>query len=178
MPDISVVATAISTTGALLGALGGVALSSWTTVRRDQAQLRRDEAQFHRQRDDQRAEARRQAHLDLLGTANQLKTDIEFAGVQHWTDMNVKLDTIQQRAVSASLHASRVALLSADTAEVALQLGSAASRLAATTARNTVMGGDQNQQFLGGQITQKIDLTEFDECIQRFSRAAAPDSGA
>lgn len=119
---------------------------------------------------------RRQANLDLLGTATQLKAEIEATGQRHWTDMNVRLTTIQQRAVSASLHASRVALLSPETADIALKLASAASRLAATTAAYTVMASNQNEQLLGGQITRPIDLAEFDGYIERFSRAAAQDS--
>ncbi|MBA2471129.1 MAG: hypothetical protein H0V41_02390 [Pseudonocardiales bacterium] len=172
MPDLSIAASVIATTGTLLGALGafgGIALTHRFTVRRE-------EAQFNRQRKDQRMEARRQAHLDLLGTTTELRAAIETTGLGHWPDMNVRLATIQQRAVSAGLYASRVALLSPDTADVAFKLASAASRLAATTAQYTNMARNQNDQFLAGQITRPIDLTEFDGHIERFARAAAQDS--
>ncbi len=167
MPDFSVVATAISTIGALLGALGGVALTH-------RANVRREEAQFNRQRKDQRTQERRQAYADLLGTATQLKAEIEIAGQQHWKDMNVRLATIQQYATSAGLHASRVALLSPETAKAALALASAASRLAATTTNNTEMRY-RDEQFLGGQITRTADFTKLDECIEQFYRATAQD---
>ena len=171
MPDVSVVATVISMTGPLLGALGalgGVALTH-------RFNFRREEAQFNRQRKDQRTQARQQAYVDLLGAATQLKSEIEVAGQRHWKDMNVRLATIQQHAVSAGLHASRVVLLSPGTAEAALALASVTSRLAAATAENTNMGY-QGDQFLGGQITRPVDFTEFDECIKRFSQAAVQDS--
>jgi hypothetical protein len=165
MPDFSVATSVISATGTLLGALvafGGVALNSWVTVRREEAQARR-------QRKDQRTQARRQAYVDLLGTATQLRVKIEIAEQRHWKDMNVRLATIQEHAVSAGEHASRVALLSPETAEAARALASAAVRLAAATAKHTTMGDE------GGQITHPADFTEFDDCLTRFSGAAAQD---
>jgi hypothetical protein len=162
MPDVSVVATVISTTGTLLGALGGVALTYGVTVRRE-------EAQASRQRKDQRTQARRQAYVDLLGTATQLQVEIEIAGQRHWKDMNVRLAAIQEHAVTAGVHASRVALLSPETAEAARALASAAVLLAAATAKHTNMGDE------GGQITRPADFTEFDDCLKRFSDAAAQD---
>jgi hypothetical protein len=137
--------------------------------------FRREEAQFNRQRKDQRTQARRQACVDLLGAVTQLKSEIEIAGQRHWKDMNVRLATIQQHAVFAGLHASRVVLLSPETAEAALALASVAGRLAAATAENTNMGY-QGEQFLGGQITHPVDFTKFDEYIKRFSQAAVQNS--
>jgi hypothetical protein len=171
MPDVSVVATAISTTGPLLGALGalgGVALTH-------RFNSRHEETQFNRQRKDQRTQARRQAYVDLLGAATQLKSEIEIAGQRHWKDMNVRIATIQQHAVSAGLHASRVVLLSPEAAEAALALASVAGRLVAATAEKTNMGY-QGDQFLGGQITRPVDFEEFDECIKRFAQAAVQDN--
>ena len=164
MPNVLVVVAVISTIGALLGALGGAALTHW-------ANLRREEAQFNRQRKDQRTLARREAFAELLDTAAQLKVEIEFAGQRHWKDMNVRINTIQRHAVSAGSHASRVAVLSPETAEAARALASAAVRLAAATAEHTNMG----YQDEGGQITRPADFTEFDRCFTAFSAAAAQD---
>lgn len=175
MLDLPVVLTLISTIGALLGGLGGVALANRSSARREETQFRREQARLDRQRQDQQREARRQAHHDLLGTAAQLKAEIEFAGLKFWNDMNVRLATIQQHAVSAGLHASRVAVLSPQTADMARELAAAASRLAATAARYTNVGGNHSQQVLGGQITQPIDLTEFNEHFERLSRAVTQD---
>ncbi|MGH3722223.1 MAG: hypothetical protein ACRDRI_25965 [Pseudonocardiaceae bacterium] len=169
MPDFSVVATVISTTGALFGAFGGAALNSWVTARREEAQARREEVQASRQRQDQRTHARRQAYGDLLGTATQLKAEIEIAGQRYWRDMNARLATIQEHAVSAGVHASRVALLSPDKAEDARALASAAVRLAAATAKDTTMRDE------GGDIIRPADFAEFDACLTRFSDAAAQD---
>ncbi|HKR50184.1 MAG TPA: hypothetical protein VJT72_11485 [Pseudonocardiaceae bacterium] len=174
MPDFSVVTTVISTTGALVGALGVVAVTHRANARREETQFRREETQFNRQWKEQRTEARRQVYADLLGAANQLKVEVEIAGQRHWRDMNVRLATIQQHAVSAGLHASRVALLSPETAEAALSLASAARLLTAAVAKRTNLGY-QGEQFLGGEITHPADFAEFDECIKRFSDAAAQD---
>jgi hypothetical protein len=121
-------------------------------------------------------ETRRRAHHDLLGSAAQLRTEIEIAGKRHWNDMNVRLASIQQHAVAAGRHASWVTLLSPETADVARNLASAASQLAATAVECTVMGGGQNDQQLSGEITRPIEFTEFDGHVERFSRAAAQDS--
>lgn len=172
MPDLSAVISAVL---ALVGALGGVALTNRNNVRREEAQFRREEAQFDRQLKDQQLEARRQAHRDLLGTAAQLKAEIEFVGLQYWSDMSVKLATIQQHAVAAGLHASRVAVLSPRTAAMALKLAAAASQLAADAASFTNMGSNQNQQPLGGQLTQAVDFTEFDQRFERLYHEAAQD---
>lgn len=165
MPDFSVAATVISTAGALLGALGGVALTHRAT-------LRREEAQANRQRKDQRTQARREAYGELLGTARQLRSKIEIAAQRHWKDMDVKLAAIQEHAESANLHAAHVALRSPKTAEAALALGSAAVRLAAVTVKHTNMG----PQGEGGQITHPPYFEDFDECYKIFSDAAAQDS--
>jgi len=165
VPDVSVVPAVISTAGTLLGALGGVALTYGVNARRE-------EAQATRQRKDQRTQARRQAYVDLLGAAAQLKIEVKIAEQRHWKDMNVRLATIQQHAVSAGLHASRVALISPETAEVARALASAAGQLVAATAKHTNIG----YQDEGGQITRPADFTEFDDCLTRFSDAAAQDS--
>jgi hypothetical protein len=176
MPDLSVVSTLISTVGALFGALGGVTLTNRTSARREEAQFRHEEARFSRQRQDQQAEARRRAHHELLSSAAQLRTETEIAGKRHWNDMNVRLASIQQLAVAAGQHASWVGLLSPEMADVARNLASAASRLAATAVECTVMGSSQNDQQLSGEMTRPIDFAEFDEHVERFSRAAAQNN--
>jgi hypothetical protein len=72
-------------------------------------------------------------------------------------------------------HTSCVVLLSPETADVASNLASAASRLASTAGECTVMGGGQNNQQLSGEMTCPVDFAEFDEHVERFSRAAALD---
>ncbi len=166
MPDFSVVASLISTSGALLGALGGVALTH-------RANVRREEAQANRQRKDQRTQAHQHAYGELLGAANQLRSKTEIVAQRHWKDMDVRLAAIQEHAVSAGLHASHIALLSPETAEAARALASAAVRLAAVTAKYTHMG-DQGE----GQITHPPDFEDFDECFERFSEKVARDREA
>ncbi len=162
MFNFSLLATVISTAGALLGALGGVALTH-------RANVRREEAQANRQREDQRAQARRQAYGELLGTASRLRGKIEIAGQRHWKDMNVRLAAIQEHAESATLYASHVALLSPKMAEAARALASAAVQLAAATAEHTNI----SYQDEGGQIAYPPNFTKFDECFKHFSDAAA-----
>jgi hypothetical protein len=151
-------------------------LNSWFTVRREQAQASREQAQATQQRKDQRTQARQQAYVDLLGAAAQLKIEIKVAEQRSWKDMNIKLATIGQHAASAGLHASRVTLISPrETAEAARALASAAEQLAAATAKHTAMDYE-GERFLGGVVTHPADFTEFDECLTRFSAAAAHDS--
>jgi hypothetical protein len=172
MPDFSVFSAVITTAGALLGALGGAELTHRAHLRREEAQAKREEARANQQRKDQRTQARRHAYSELLGTARQLRSKIEFAAQRHWRDLDAKLAAIQEHAESVSLHAAHVELLSPKTAEAAHALASAAVRLAADTVQHINPG----YQGEGGQITHPPSFEDFDKCYKVFSEAAAQDS--
>jgi hypothetical protein len=169
MADISVITTAISTAGTLIGALGGVALTYG-------AGARREERRSSRERKDRRAQERREAYLDLLGAAAQLRVQIEIASQRFWNDMDARLVAIQGQATSAGLHASRAALFRPGAvADAAEALASAAGRLVAAMVKNAEMRY-QDERFLGGEVGAAPDFRLLDECVQRFYAAAARDT--
>jgi hypothetical protein len=169
MANVSEITTAISTAGTLVGALGGVALTYGVGARRE-------ERRSDRERQDHRAQERRQAYLDLLGAAAQLKVQVEIAGQCFWSDMDARLAAIQGHATSASLHAARAALFRPGAvADAAEALATAAGQLAAATARDTEMR-THDERFLGGKMTTPPDFASLDECVRRFYVAAAKDA--
>jgi hypothetical protein len=173
MPDVSVVAALITTAGTLGGALGGIALTSWTGVRREEREARR-------QRENARAAAREQVYADLLGASAQLRAHIEITCQRHWKDLNVRLSTTQDYAVAVGLQASRAALLSAKPlADAALALSRAASKLSAWVATNAHMGdySGPGEQFVPGEVLGKPDFTELDTCAAEFLRLATTALG-
>jgi hypothetical protein len=163
--DSSLLTTAISTCGALFGALGGIGLTY-------RANSRQEAAQADRQRRESRAQERRQAYLDLLGTATQIRIEIIVAGQRNWRDMEARLAAIQQHASAAGLHASRVALVAAEeVGRAARALADAATALGAATARQADLGY-QGTQFVGGNVVGTIDFGELERCLEAFVRAA------
>lgn len=161
MTDVSVITTAISTIGALIGALGGVAFTHGVNVRRDEREARR------RRADDQ-AKALMAAYLDLVGPATQLRVIIELAAQRHWKDMDGRLNAIQEKATIVGLQSARVALLSPGEVAVAAQkLAEAARQLAAEAVRQTKIGYD-GDKFLGGQMLAAPDCAPFDDCLKQF----------
>jgi hypothetical protein len=168
MTDVSVVAALITTAGTLGGALGGIALTSWTGIRRE-------EREAGRQRENARAAAREQVYADLLGASAQLRAHIEITCQRHWKDLNVRLTATQDYAVAVGLQASRAALLSAKpSADAALALSRAASKLSAWVAVNAHMGdySGPGEQFVPGEVLGTPDFTEFDRYATEFLRLA------
>lgn len=173
MPDVSVVAALITTAGTLGGALGGIALTSWTGIRREEREARR-------QRENARAAAREQVYAELLGASAQLRAHIEITCQRHWKDLNVRLTTTQDYAVAVGLQASRAALLSArPSADAALALSRAASKLSAWVVTSAHMGdySGPGEQFVPGQVLGTPDFAELDRCAAEFLRLAAAALG-
>jgi hypothetical protein len=166
MSDVSVIATLITTAGTLGGALGGIGLTSWTGIRRE-------ERQAMRQREEARAAIRQQAYVDLLGESAQIRIHIEITCQRQWRDMDVRLGRAQDYAVTIGLRAAHAALLSpSDVADAALNLGRAASKLAAWTAINANMGHSvgPSDHFAGGVVSMKPDFAELDASTAEFLR--------
>jgi hypothetical protein len=163
--DPSLLTTVIATGGTLLGALGGVGLTY-------RGSARQDAVQAGRRLQEGRTQERRQAYLDLMGAATQFRVEVVMTGQRHWKDMNLRLAAMQQHATAAGMQASRIALLAGDgVGEAAQAIAREITALAATTARQTHMGY-QEEQFLGGEVTGAVDFSEFDRCIERFLRVA------
>jgi hypothetical protein len=173
MPDVSVIGALITTAGTLAGALGGIVLTSWTGIRREERQTRR-------LREDAQKSTLQEAYADLLGESAQMRVHIEITCQRHWNDLDVRLTRAQDHAVTIGLLAYRAALLSpGDTANAALELGNAARKLSAWTAINAdlVHSTSSDNQFSGGVVVGRPDFAEMDGAAAEFLRLASAALG-
>jgi hypothetical protein len=182
MPDVSLWTTLISSGGAVLAGMGGVAMTLRGAIRRDaeqaEQQLRRDAAQAERQQHEQRADARRQVGSDLAAAAMQFRVQVQIACQRQWRDMNTRVYDIQQRAIEVGLYASRVALLGGpEVSEATRSFTEVATSLAAALVRNTKMGDitvlDKDSE--AGYVEPRPDFTEFDARLDRLCSALAAE---
>lgn len=172
MPDVSVLAAIITTAGTLGGALGGVALTSWVGVRRE-------ERAADRERTDAQSARREQAYADLLGSSAQLRAHTEITCQRHWKDLNIRLATAQDYAIAVGQQAARAALLSPKPqADAALALAGAASKLSAWLVTCARLGDHSGpgDQLLPGEVVGTPDFAELDTCTAEFLRLAKVSS--
>ncbi|GAA2854858.1 hypothetical protein [Nonomuraea rubra] len=172
MPDPAFWTTLISTSGALLGGIGGVLISHRSTLRRDLAQ----EEQRHR---DRRLTAREETHQRMLAAAATLRVELEITCQRQWRDMDIRVLTIQQHAVSVGVEATQLAMyLPKPSATLARSLATAASALAAEVVKNTEMGhvNGPEMQYLGGFVKAAPDFREFDRILDELCTSVAPEA--
>jgi hypothetical protein len=152
MPDVSVYAALIA------GAAGvsGAAVPAFTLFIQNVRQAGRD-------RRDRSAEAGRQACLDLLRAAGELRMRVANAADYHGTEMAARLAEIRECDAAAQLHAVSVALLAPKKlTEPAAQLAAAAGRLVAVT--------EQSTNLDRGLIVPRPGFAELDEELTAFRR--------
>jgi hypothetical protein len=176
MADPYVLTSLISATGTLLGALGGVTLNSWATVRGADRRAQLEARRRVEERADQQAQARWTACNALLEAAAQLRVQTQVLGPWRCPDMNVRLAAVQDQATAIGRHASRAVLLalSEDTSSAAQALAEAAGDLAAQIASHADLDrpGSQLGPALGGVLRAPVDLAAFDLRVDTFRRAA------
>jgi hypothetical protein len=163
MPDVSIYV-------ALIAAGAGVVGATIPQI----AILVRDGRQAERDRRDRGAETRRQACLDLLRAAGELRTRVANAAEYHGTEMGARLAEIRESEAAVRLNAVSVALLvPRKLTEPAEELAEIARRLVAVTERDTDLD-------LGVRAGQP-NFAELDRGVAAFRRAAvgaadAPDT--
>jgi hypothetical protein len=179
MADPYVLTSVITATGTLLGALGGVALNSWATVRAEDRRAQLGERHRVRQRADQRAEESWAACADLLAAAAQLRVQTQVLGPWRCPDMNVRLAAVQDQATAIGRLGSRVVLLALGegTSAAAQALAESAGDLAAQLTGHADLDGTGSQPgpTVGGVLRAPVDLAAFDLRVDAFRRAAAGD---
>ena len=158
MPDVSLYVAAITAAAGI----GGAAIPAIAVLIRDVRQAERD-------RNERQAEARRQACLDLLRAAGELRTRVANASDYHGTEMGARLAAIRESEAAVQLHAVRVAVLTpGQLTKPAAQLAEAASRLIAATEHDT----DVDHGVMPGTP----DFTELDERITAFRLIVVADA--
>jgi hypothetical protein len=151
MPQVSLYVAAITAAAAVLGA----AVSPVSAAYQNSRQSVRDRAE-------RRDAAVRQACVDLLRSARDLRVQVANTAAYHGAEMGSRLERIRQLDADAALHADEVALLvPASIADSAAMLAAAVSRLAKSTQANV-------KSELAASIREP-DFTELDGCIADFS---------
>ena len=127
--------------------------------------LIRDARRAKRDREDRQAAQWRQACLELLGAAAELRTRVANNLHYHGSEMKERLAKIRECAAEAQLHATNVSMLDREQlAEPAGQLAAAANDLAETAAQKT----DEGQR----EMTELPSFAVLDDCVKTFRRAA------
>jgi hypothetical protein len=158
VPDVSLYVAAITAGAAVLGA--GVSLIPVYL---------RDVRQAGQDRRDRHADTRRQACLDLLGAAEDLRVTVANAADYHGAGMPARLAQIRQYAAAVQIHAAKIELLAPGTLATAADvLAKAAGRFAAQAAVST------NLKL--NQMVAAPDPTELVEAIEAFRKQAVLDA--
>jgi hypothetical protein len=148
MPDVSLYVAAITAGAALLG--GGISIVP--VYLRDIRQARQD-------RRDRRDDTRRQACIDLLSAAEDLRTAVANAADYRGPEMPARLAQIRTFAGAVQVHAANIELLAPRTlADPADALAKAAAKFAAEAAMR--IGPELNQMVTApeaGELSEAIE---------------------
>jgi hypothetical protein len=159
MADVSIYVAVISASAAILGA----AVSPLSAARQVSVQAKRD-------REERRETALRQACMDLLRAAADLRTQVANNHEYHGNETPARLAQVRQHAADAGVHAVSIALQAPQAlADPARRLAAAADRLAVATAENTDLDM--------GVSVRPPDFTELDTCVEAFSKLAVEHAG-
>jgi hypothetical protein len=157
--DVSIY-VALITGGA--GAIGA-AMPQLATMARDSRQAGRD-------RHERGVNARRQACVELLRAASDLRTRVANAAMYHGDEMPARLADIRSCAAAVQVQAASVGFLARETlAEPAERLASAAADLAAAAVQSTDMSLNQ--------MPSRPDFTAFDQSVDTFRSTAIAGEG-
>jgi hypothetical protein len=152
MPDVPLYVAAITAAAGVAGA----AIPAITILIRDVRQAERD-------RRERSVEAGRQACLDLLRAASEVRTRVANAADYHGNEMGARLAEIRECDAATQLHAVSVALLAPEKlTEPAALLADAAGGLVAVA--------EQNTNIDRGVMVPRPGFTELDEELKAFRR--------
>ena len=158
VPEVSLYVAAITAGAALVGA--GASLIP--VYLRDIRQARQD-------RRDRHADTRRQACLDLLRAAEDLRTTVANAADYHGEEMSARLAQIRTFAAAVRINAANLELLAPGTfSGLADELAKAAAKFAAQAGANT--------DLKLNEMVAAPDPTELGEAIEVFRKQAVVDA--
>jgi len=165
--DQNVPMTDVSIYVALIAGAAGVAGASIPAV----TVLIRDMSDAKRARSDQREDRWQHSCLDLLRSAQELRTKVANAAQYHGTEMSARLEEIRGCEADVQVHAASAALYAGESlAALADDVAEAASRLAAQAIQNTNMHV--------GEIDPKPDLAAITKSISVFRKAVVSEPRA
>jgi hypothetical protein len=158
MADVSIYVALISATA---GVAGGTVPSAIAAIR--------DGHRAERDRQEQLAEARRQACVELLRTVLELRVHIANKHDYHGGEMAAQVGAIRELAAAAEVAAVSIALM------VPPGLAKAAERLAEVAGRVAAVASDPASLQLGASPQEPPDFSELDECVVAFKAQAVTD---
>ncbi len=157
MTDVSLYVAAITAAAGI----GGAAIPAIAVLIRDVKQADRD-------RRDRQAETKRQACLDLLRAASELRARVANTADYHGDEIGARLAQIRESEAAIHLSAAGVALLTPkNLAEPAARVASAASRL--------VMSAEEKVDKDAKQLVTRPKFEEFDKSVTAFQDTAVDD---
>jgi hypothetical protein len=161
MADVSIYVALISASAGVVGA----AVSPFGLAFKEGRQAKRDRAE-------RRATAVRQACVDLLSAAGNLRTQVtnnrSFSGDR--TTMGTRLEAVREYAAATALHAASVSLLASNLSEPADRVAAAAKTYADAAAQSTDLDK--------GWMPVEPSHDELDDAIKEFRRRAIADAEA
>jgi hypothetical protein len=161
MANTSIYVAVITASAAILGAAVSAASIAYQNAR----QAERDRQQRREERQQRHADETRNACVNLLRAAIDLRTQVENNKGYQGEEMRSRLAQVRQYASDATLHAFLLGTIEPDVfADLGEKLAKVARRLALATAENTNLEMKMS--------TEVPDLSELDDCIDAFSRQA------
>jgi hypothetical protein len=159
MADVSIYVALIAASAGVVGA----AVSPFGLAFKEGRQAKRDRAERH-------ATAVRQACVDLLTAAGNLRTQVtnnrSFRGDKD--AMGGRLEAVREYASAIAVHAASVSLLASDLAESADRIAVAAKTYADGAARSTDLDK--------GWMAVEPNPDELDDAIKEFRQRAIADA--
>jgi hypothetical protein len=155
MADVPAYVTGITAGAALVGAIASPLVIAY-----------REGHQAKRERKERETSDRRQAYLELLATAVQLRTQVASYYEHKGPGLRDRLEQVRKLAADTELNAVRVRLLAPGAfSKLAGNLATAATSLAEQTIRDT----DQSLEAVTSGT--KPNYEQLDECARSFRRA-------
>jgi hypothetical protein len=151
MPEVSIYVAIITAAAGVLGA----ATPQVATLIRDSRQAERD-------RQERRADAKRQACLELLRAAGDFRTDVANTCHSHGDGMEARLEGVRAAAETVALHAVSVGLLDQKLSTSAERVAAGAEAVAGAAVENF----DERVKA----VIPEPDYTEFDAAVAAFRR--------
>lgn len=127
-----------------------------------------DNHQASQDRKERGVNAKRQAYVELLGAAADLRTRVANTEMYQPGAIPDRPTEIRSCAADVEVRASKVAFVAAEVADSAQAVGSAATKLAAEAISETERADNR---------TPSPDFTAFDEAVDKFKAAALSETG-
>jgi hypothetical protein len=158
MAEVSIYVAVISA----VAGIGGATISQLITAFREGSQAKRDRQERH-------AEAMRQACVELLRAAGDLRAQVANNYSYHGLEMGARLEQVRRYAAATQLYAVSVSLLAPEI------LGESADLLA-TAAGSLADWAVGNTNLEQGSMIREPNFRQLDDCVRAFRTKVVGDA--